>query len=174
MAECRADPKYIFVFFAAGTYYVNTVFISNFMSLWYESFEDSGIIEEGESSDMYQFALLLNCVCAFIYVPILGVIGDRVPTTWYILISYAGRAFFNCSFVLLETPESALAPTLIVLVSFFTTGEMISVGKLFYRSIPNKLRGVLVGAFALSSYTGKLIYCGTGGWLFDTLGRNAP
>ena len=84
---------------------MNTVFISNFMSLWYESFEDDEIIEEGESADMYQTALLLNCVCAFFYIPILGVIGDRVPTNWYILISYAGRAVINCSFVLLETPD---------------------------------------------------------------------
>ena len=60
------------------------------------------------------------------------------------------------------------------MASFFTAGEMVSVGKLFYRDIPNKLRGVLVGAFAFSSYTGKLIYCGMGGMLFDTLGRNAP
>ena len=51
---------------------------------------------------------------------------------------------------------------------------MVSVGKLFYKSIPNKLRGVVVGAFTCCAVIGKLTYTGLGGWMFDTLGRNGP
>ena len=173
-ALCKSNPNYIFVFFAAAVFKMQEVFTTDFLTLWYISFEDDGTIEEDESAELYQEMFIYACCASLIAVPLIGIIGDRFRSTIMIPLAFVWRAVSLCLFPLVTTPESPLATFVIILTVVGTTLEIVSVCLLLYRDMPNKLRGVLIGGMSVGGHMGKLIFAGIGGWMFDELGRCAP
>ena len=172
--ECARDPKYIICFFGAAIIRLIAVLFSNFLLLWITSFVDEGLLTEQESKGLYQKVILTSTVATIALLPIMGHMGDKIPSTVIVPISFALRGAVGYSFIWLDDPESAIAQTLCCLLIIFTVIEAVSIEVLLMREIPSAIRGTMMGVFAFFGQLGTLLFTLIGGQMFDRIDRNAP
>ena len=146
--ECARDPKYIICFFGAAIIRLIAVLFSNFLLLWITSFVDEGLLTEQESKGLYQKVIVTSTVATIALLPILGHMGDKIPSTVIVPISFALRGAVGYSFIWLHDPESVIAQTLCCLLIVFTVIEAVSIEVLLMRGMPSAIRGTMMGVFA--------------------------
>ena len=84
---------------------------------------------------------LLNIAIA----PFLGIIGDRVPTRVLIPVSFGLRGLSGYLIMLVTTPESFYADFILIFNILSNSLEIISIDLLFFRHLPNSIRGSMLG-----------------------------
>ena len=103
-AECSNDSKYIICFIGAAIIRLIAVLFSNFLLLWITSFVDEGLINEGDSKDLYQKIILSATVATILLLPLLGSLADKVPSTVIIPIAFTLRGICGYSFIWMTDP----------------------------------------------------------------------
>lgn len=175
MLECRRDAKYIICFVGAAIIRLIALLFSTFLLLWITSFVDDGILEsEAVSKTIYQKVILAATIATICLLPILGILGDRIPSKVLIPVAFALRGLCGYSFIWIKNPDTFIAKTLCCLLIIFTVVEAVSIEVLFMRGMPKAIRGTMTGVFAVFGQLGTLLFTLIGGQMFDRVGRSAP
>lgn len=172
--ECSKDPKYIICFLGAAIIRLIAVLFSNFLLLWITSFVDEGLLTEQESKGLYQKVILVSTAATIFLLPILGHLGDKIPSPVIVPLAFTLRGVVGYSFMTLDKPDSAIAQTLCCLLIIFTVIEAVSIEVLLMRGMPSAIRGTMMGVFAFFGQVGTLLFTLIGGQMFDRVGRNSP
>ena len=173
-AECGKDAKYVVCFLGAAIIRLLAILFSNFLLLWIMSFVDDGLITNDQSKDLYQFIILTSTIATIVLTPLLGYIGDKVPSTIIVPVAFTLRGICGYSFMWMKSPKSFFSVTLCCLLIIFTVIEAISIEVLLMRGMPSQIRGTMMGMFAFCGQLGTLMFTLIGGQLFDRIDRNAP
>ena len=173
-AECGKDSKYIVCFFGGAIIRLIAILFSNFLLLWITSFVDEGLINEEDSKDLYQWIILTSTIGTIILLPIIGQLGDKIPSKILIPVSFILRGICGYSFIWMTDPQSIISMTLCILLIIFTVVEAISIEVLLMRDMPSQIRGLMMGAFTFFGLLGKVIFTLVGGQMFDRISRSAP
>lgn len=174
-AECRRDPKYVICFLGAAIVRLMAVLFSTFLLLWITSFVDDGIIAtEQESKTLYQKVILASTIATIFLLPILGHLGDKVPSAVIIPIAFTLRGLCGLSFMWMNDPQSVISMTLCCLLIIMTVVESVSIEVLFMRGMPRAIRGTMASVMAFFGLLGTLVFTLVGGQLFDRIDKSAP
>ena len=106
--------------------------------------------------------------------PLFGFVSDKLPSKVVIPIAVLLRATCSYAFMFMTNPESVMAMAICVMLIVFTMLEAISIEVLFFRGMPNNIRGTMMGCFAFFGQIGTLLFTLIGGQMFDRIGRNSP
>ena len=98
-AECGRDAKYVVCFIGAAIIRLIAVLFSNFLLLWMTSFVDEGKIDEQQSKDLYQTVMIVSTVTTILLTPLLGYLGDKIPSTILVPVSFTLRGLCGYSFM---------------------------------------------------------------------------
>ena len=173
-AECGKDAKYIVCFMGAAIIRLLAILFSNFLLLWVMSFVDEGLLTNGESKNLYQKIILVSTICSIALSPILGIIGDYVPSRVIIPVAFTLRGICGFSFMYMSNPQSVASFFMCCSLIIFTVIEAISIEVLLMRDMPNEIRGTMMGMFAFFGQLGTLMFTLVGGQMFDRISRSAP
>ena len=109
-----------------------------------------------------------------VLLPILGMLGDRIPSTVIIPVTFTARAICGYGFYFIDKPDSVWSIVLCTLLIVFSIIESISIDVLFMKRMPSEVRGTMTGVFALFGQVGLLIFTCVGGQLYDKVSPSAP
>ena len=147
IAECRKDTKYVVCFVGGAVVRLINVIFSTFLLLWVTSFVDQGLYDEEYSKTLYQKLMITTGVGSLLFMPLIGQIGDKVPSKVIIPVAFTFRSIMALLFMRIHDPETTFARVIILLMCIFTVVEAISVEVLLMRDMPNKIRGTMMGLF---------------------------
>lgn len=107
--------------------------------------------------------MLFATAFSLISAPLLGIIGDLIPSKVLIPLAFALRGASGYLFLLVKDPESYFVTTLIALECIATGLELVSINILFYRGLPGQIRGTMMGFYQFFGHLGMLTYTLLGG-----------
>ena len=151
-----------------------SVLSSTYLTLWYTSFVDDGVITEEESQELYQRAVMYFCIVTVVAAIPIGLASDKARSTILMPFSFAFRSIAGYLFVSAKTPESPYPYILIIWLTLGTCLESFSANIVFFRGLPASKRGIMLSLVMLCGKVGSLIFTLIAGPTFDLLGRYSP
>ena len=145
---CRLDAKYLVCFVGAGIVRLVLILFSTFMLLWITSFVDSGLLpNEKASKDLYSMIVMLSIITTLVVLPVSGCLGDRVPTTIMIPVSFGLRGLCGMAFLYISDPRTTASIILCVALITLSMVENVCIEATFMKGMPSDIRGIMVGFY---------------------------
>jgi predicted MFS family arabinose efflux permease len=106
--------------------------------------------------------------------PLLGYLSDKIGTHITVPVSFLSRAIVLSSFLFIKNPDSIISYVLCSCIIIASAMQSSSVEVLFLRTIPEDIRGAMVGTLNLFANLGTLMFTKYGGQAFDKIGPTSP
>ncbi len=173
MAAAR-NPRIALSFSAAFIGRGDLVVIGTFFSLWIVQTGDDMGLSTGQSLGKAGILFGLIQLSALSWAFFMGVIADRINR-----VSALAFALIIASigYLLMGGVDDPFGQSIIPVCIFLGIGEtsvVITGGALLGQEAPVKIRGAVVGVFALTGAVGILFATAVGGQVFDLISRTAP
>jgi len=143
--------------------------------MWILSFVDTGVVEnDDEAQRIYQKISVVAMLGTALALPFLGYWSDKVGPHLTMPLSFAFRAVVGTLFLFIEDPDTVFARLLCSCIIISSAMQSASLEVLFMRTIPQDIRGSMVGAMNLFANIGMLAFTFFGGRAFDSIGPKSP
>ena len=141
-----SDIKFSLCFLGVMVSKLVTILYSIYLMLWMTSFVENGVIESDERvKTLYSEVLTGAMVGTLVAMPLFGKIADTAPIAVFLPIAFLMRGAIAYQFQFISEPESSTAMVLSMLIIVASAIQYISVEVLYLRSLPNDIRGVMIG-----------------------------
>ena len=142
--------------------------VGAFLILWAKQY---GTTELGlsETEALAKGAALVGIAngVALIGAPVIGIISDKLSRVDAVLIALGTAGVGYTATVFVENPFSPLGYTVAAIIGLGQVSAVIASQVLVAEQSPARIRGSVIGVFALFGGIGIMIALGAGGWLFD-------
>ena len=105
----------------------------------------------------------MSGIFVVLILPLIGQIGDKVPSKVVIPAAFAFRSIIGMTFIWNNNPASTVSQAMCSLLMIGTLIECISIEVLLMRNMPNQIRGTMMGMFNFFSQVGVLLFTLIGG-----------
>ena len=171
----KSDIKYPLCFLGVMVTKLVTILYSIYLMLWMTSFIESGKIESEERvKTLYSEVLTGAMIGTLFALPIIGKIADTAPIGLFLPGAFLLRGAIASQFKNISEPESTLSIILSMLIIIASAIQYISVEVLFLRSLPNEIRGTMIGLGNFFGLLGQTIFSVIAGIIFDKVGPASP
>ena len=106
--------------------------------------------------------------------PLLGYISDKIGTHITVPASFISRALVLTSFLFIKDPDTIISYFLCSCIIITSAMQSSSIEVLFLRTLPQDIRGVMVGILNVFANLGTLFFTKYGGPAFDKIGPTSP
>ena len=106
--------------------------------------------------------------------PLLGHLSDKVGTHITVPVSFVARAIVLSCFLFIGDPDTIIAYVLCSCIIITSAMQASSVEVLFLRTLPEDIRGAMVGTLNVFANLGTLLFTKYGGYAFDKIGPTSP
>ena len=142
--------------------------VGAFLILWAKQY---GTTELGlsETEALAKGAALVGIAngVALIGAPVIGIISDKLSRVDAVLIALGTAGVGYTATVFVEDPFSPIGYTVAAIIGLGQVSAVIASQVLVAEQSPARIRGSVIGVFALFGGIGIMIALGAGGWLFD-------
>lgn len=173
--ESKRNPRirlsYIAAFCARGDFAV----IGIYFSLWFTHVGSAnGLTVEEIGAKIGMYFGLLN-IAIMLWAPVYGFIIDKINRVMAVTIALALASLGYTMMGLIDDPfvPAAIIPACIVL-GMGEAAAIVSCGSLVGQEAPARIRGSVIGCYALCGTVGILTLTYTSGRLFDAISPTAP
>lgn len=150
----KSDIKYPLCFLGMMVTKLVTILYSIYLMLWMTSFIETGKIESEERvKTLYSEVLTGAMIGTLFALPVIGKIADTSPITIFLPGAFLLRGMIAAQFSGIHDPESTTSIIMSMLIIIASAVQYISVEVLFLRSLPNEIRGTMIG---ISNFFGLL------------------
>lgn len=171
----KSDIKYPLCFLGVMVTKLVTILYSIYLMLWMTSFVETGMIDSEERvKTLYSEVLTGAMIGTLFALPIIGKIADTAPISVFMPVAFLLRGIIACQFSRLHDPESTLSILMSMLIIIASAIQYISVEVLFLRSLPNEIRGTMIGLNNFFGLLGQTIFSVIAGIIFDKIGPASP
>ena len=171
----QSDIKYPLCFLGVMVTKLVTILYSIYLMLWMTSFIESGKIESEERvKTLYSEVLTGAMIGTLFALPIIGKIADTAPIGLFLPGAFLLRGAIASQFKNISEPESTVSIILSMLIIIASAIQYISVEVLFLRSLPNEIRGTMIGLGNFFGLLGQTIFSVVAGIIFDKVGPASP
>jgi MFS family permease len=162
------DPGLSLSYASAFVARADLALVGAFLILWAQQYGESTLgLSAGEATAKAGILLAAANGTALLVAPAIGILADRIGRTDAVLISLAVTAVGYTSTLVVENPFSPLGYTVAALIGFGQVSAVIASQVLVAEQAPPRIRGSVIGMFALFGGVGIMIALGAGGVLFD-------
>jgi MFS-type transporter involved in bile tolerance (Atg22 family) len=125
--------------------------ISLYLLLWIDSFVDSGYLKStDDAKNIYSHIIATSVVFLMLTGPLIGSAADKLSLTVMVPLSFLMRATVTISFFLyVDKPDSPWTIPVILVMVTCTVIENVMIQKLFMRTLPDDIRGTMIGVIHL-------------------------
>ena len=125
--------------------------ISLYLLLWIDSFVDSGYLKStDDAKNIYSHIIATSVVFLMLTGPLIGSAADKLSLTVMVPLSFLMRATVTISFFLyIDKPDSPWTIPVILVMLTCTVIENVMIQKLFMRTLPDDIRGTMIGVIHL-------------------------
>ncbi|MDG2156360.1 MAG: MFS transporter [Gammaproteobacteria bacterium] len=175
IAEARKNPRLLLSFIAAFAARGDLAVAGTYFALWFMYIGTAQGIDSTEVATISgQYFGLLN-LAIMVWAPIYGVIIDRVNRVTAVTL---GLATASAGYFLMGSIDNPFNPAIIIpaciLLGMGETSAVVSCGSLVGQEAPPRIRGSVIGFYALCGSFGILSLSFISGLIFDAFSPNAP
>jgi MFS family permease len=142
--------------------------VGAFLILWAKQYGTTEL-GLGETEALAKGAALVGIAngVALIGAPVIGIISDRLSRVDAVLIALGTAGVGYTATIFVDNPFSPLGYTVAAIIGLGQVSAVIASQVLVAEQAPARIRGSVIGVFALFGGIGIMIALGAGGWLFD-------
>merc|ERR1712060_542155 len=133
-----------------------------------------GIESEERVKTLYSEVLTGAMIGTLFALPVIGKIADTSPITIFLPGAFLLRGMIAAQFSGIHDPESTTSIIMSMLIIIASAVQYISVEVLFLRSLPNEIRGTMIGISNFFGLLGQTIFSVVAGIIFDKIGPASP
>ena len=175
VAEARKNPRLLLSFIAAFAARGDLAVAGTYFALWFMYIGTAQGIDSIEVAKISgQYFGLLN-LSIMVWAPIYGIIIDRVNRVTAVTL---GLATASAGYFLMGSIDNPFNPAIIIpaciLLGMGETSAVVSCGSLVGQEAPPRIRGSVIGFYALCGSFGILSLSFISGLIFDAFSPNAP
>ena len=146
-----------------------------YLVLWITDFARKGVLQDNdEAKTVYKNIMVLGVIATAICLPLIGKMVDLIPASIFVPVSFLIRGVLIYQFEVIQDPRSNVSTVICVAVILASSLQFISIHTYFMRSLPNAIRGTMLGVYNLFANFGIAAFTLAGGIMFDDIGPSAP
>jgi len=175
VAEARKNPRLMLSFIAAFAARGDLAVAGTYFALWFMYVGTAQGMDSTEVATISgQYFGLLN-LAIMLWAPLYGIIIDRVNRVTAVTI---GIALASAGYFFMGSIDDPFNPAVIIpaciLLGMGETSAVVSCGSLAGQEAPSRIRGSVIGFYALCGSLGILSLSFLSGRIFDAFSPNAP
>ena len=132
------------------------------------------LVDNDEAKTLYKNLMIWAVIATAISLPIIGKMADCVPASIFVPVSFLVRGALVYQFQYISDPRLLTSAVICVAVILASSIQFIAIQSYFMRSLPNAIRGTMLGVYNLFANIGIAAFTLVGGIMFDRIGPSSP